>query len=104
MSGGLRARILAAALLLSAAPAAQAAWLESGNGTTPPITPFPTPWIVRPTPWPTPIYQPPWDDSARAVHSFLQSTSLGTPYGWGGLTIVPVMVLRSATGGWVEGL
>lgn len=72
-----------------------AAWLESDQGTQP------TRWIPRPTPYPYPTPDPypyptpvpdPGDRSARAIRDFLGGAYLGTPYGWGGLTVVPVLV------------
>ncbi|HVO29745.1 MAG TPA: DUF6569 family protein [bacterium] len=84
---------LAAAALLSSLPAA-AAWLESGD--PPPrrtwVTPAPTPW---PTPWPIytepDVYRPPQTGAAAAVRALLASASLGTPEGYGSLTIVPIV-------------
>ena len=76
---------------------AQAAWLESGAPAATPV-----PWIPpHPTPYPyvtpTPRYPHyPTDSHARVVRDFLSGASLGSAYGWGGLTIVPVL---ATTGG-----
>lgn len=101
---------LVTALLVGAASApAAAAWLESG---APAPTPMATPWWSPPpppTPWPTPTtrwmppppptppphrHHPPHDTGdagARAIRDVLSGATLGTPYGHGGLTIVPVL-------------
>lgn len=76
---------------------ARAAWLEEGSGSATPSrhwTPAPTPWLDYPTPVPTPhtYYPDPGDRPARAIRSFLSGAYLGSSYGWGGLTIVPILV------------
>ena len=86
--------ILCVLATLSLAGAAEAAWIEVGPTpaprvwSPPPPTPHPYP-TPDPYPYPTPP-PPPIDSHGRVVRDFLGGLSLGTPYGWEGLTIVPV--------------
>lgn len=101
--------LLATILFCGAGARGQAAWLEPGNGSSTP-TPVPTPWnrwynpTPTPYPYPTPYYVPPQDGGATALHDFLASAWLGTPYGWGGLTIYPIMASRGVVGSGVDSL
>ena len=73
----------------------RAAWLESGQGSST-TAPPPTRWIP-PTPFPYPTYIPDTTDrGARAIREFLGGSSLGSSYGWGGLTIVPILASSSS--------
>ena len=109
-----RARLLAlasvVAVSLVSSRAVRAAWLEGGDGSGATPVPTATLWYPTypPTPVPTRIWLPPppppyGDAGARAIHDFLQSAYLGASYGWGGLTIVPI-VTRSGAGADVESL
>jgi len=80
---------------------ARAAWLESDQGARPQATrwiphPTATPYDHYPTPHPTPYHPDTSDRSARAIRDFLAGASLGSSYGWGGLTIVPILASSSA--------
>ena len=112
-----RARLFAlvsvVAVSLASSTAVRAAWLEPGDGSG--STPYPTATLwyptYPPTPYPTRIWLPPpppppppyGDAGSRAIHDFLSSAYLGSAYGWGGLTIVPI-ITRAGGGASVESL
>lgn len=85
---------------LAVASPAFAAWLESSEP-APRRTwnpPPPTPWVPPPTPWivpPPPPPPPPTTGAAATVHDLLSRVSLGTPEGYGALTIVPILSPRA---------